>query len=134
MISSQRQYLVNISGIEHPFMTKTGGNLTADSNKVYRGGKKIPDIVTGIAEVDNITVGRAYDPDTDRALIRRLRPLVNTFTATITATETNADLVSLGEATTYAECVLVGITEPEYASDSGEPANFELEFAVPSVS
>lgn len=131
---SQRQYLVSLSGLPGTqpsyFMTKTGGNTSSDSSKVYGGGSKVPEIVTGIPETENVTVGRAYDPDRDQAVLAFLRDKVGTWTTTIIVVETDRDYNSLNKGTTYSGSVLVGITEPDFESSSGDPAAFELEFAV----
>lgn len=130
---SQRQFLVSITGIEGYFMTKSGGGISSDSTKIYSGGSRVPAIVTGIPDVENITVGRAYDNARDTALLARLRPQVGSFTTTITVQETNADFTPVGKPSVYSSAVLVGITEPDYDSGSGDPAMLELEFACTSV-
>lgn len=130
---SQRQYVVTIDRIEGKFMTKSGGSISADSTKIYNGGEKTPSIITGISEVENITVGRAFDNARDRAMLTTLRSQVGRFTTTIKVQETDADYVAVGNPVVYADAVLVGITEPEYDSGSGDPAMVELEFACRSV-
>jgi len=130
---SQRQYVVEIDGIAGKFMTKSGGSISADSTKIYNGGEKTPYIITGISEVENITVGRAYDSTRDSAVLSKLRSQVGRFTTTIKVQETDADYVAVGKPIVYSSAVLVGITEPEYDSGSGDPAMMELEFACRSV-
>ena len=130
---SQRQYVVTVDRIEGNFMTKGGGSVSADSTKIYDGGTKTPAIITGISEVENITVGRAFDTTRDRAMLQTLRSQVGRFETTIKVQETDADYVAVGSPTVYANAVLVGITEPEYDSGSGDPAMVELEFACRSV-
>ena len=130
---SQRQYVVTVDRIEGKFMTKGGGSVSADSTKIYDGGTKTPAIITGISEVENITVGRAFDTSRDRAMLQTLRSQVGRFTTTIKVQETDADYVAVGNPVVYADAVLVGITEPEYDSGSGDPAMVELEFACRSV-
>lgn len=131
---SQRQYQVAVAGFTELFMTKSGGNVTADSVKFYAGGKEVPDIVTGLRQVENITVSKAYNPDTDRALLAAARLAVGKGETTITVTETDGSLEALADAvTTYTGCVLVSVNEPEYASDSGDPAVMQLEYAVKTV-
>lgn len=130
---SQRQYVVTIDRIEGKFMTKSGGSVSADSTKIYNGGEKTPSIITGISEVENITVGRAFDTTRDRTMLTTLRTQVGRFTTTIKVQETDADYVAVGSPVVYADAVLVGITEPEYDSGSGDPAMVELEFACRSV-
>ena len=130
---SQRQYLVAVEGITGYFMTKTGGNVTADSVKFYAGGQEVPDIVTGLRQVENITVSRAYDSDVDWDFLLALRSSVGKGATTITVAETDGSLNSVGKVTTYTGCVLVSVNEPEYASDSGDPAVLQLEYAVKTV-
>ena len=132
---SQRQFIVTVDGVgtANKFMTKGGGSVSADSTKIYDGGSKTPAIITGISEVENITVGRAFDNARDRAMLATLRPQVGRFTTTIKVQETDADYVAVGNPVVYADAVLVGITEPEYDSGSGDPAMVELEFACRSV-
>lgn len=130
---SQRQYVVTVDNIEGKFMTKGGGSVSADSTKIYNGGSKTPAIITGISEVENITVGRAFDSSRDRAMLQTLRSQVGRYVTTIKVQETDADYVAVGNPVVYADAVLVGITEPEYDSGSGDPAMVELEFACSSV-
>jgi hypothetical protein len=131
--SAQRQFLVTISGIDGKFMTKSGGNISSDSNKIYNGGSTVPSIITSPSEVDNVTVSRAYDQTRDAPILQVLRPQVGRYTATITVQPADADLVAIGKSSVYADAVLVGITEPDYDSSSGDVASFELEWAVATV-
>lgn len=132
---SQRQFIVTVDGVgtANKFMTKGGGSVSADSTKIYDGGSKTPAIITGISEVENITVGRAFDTARDRAMLKDLRQKVGTFTTTIKVQETDSEYAAVGNPVVYADAVLVGITEPEYDSGSGDPAMVELEFACVSV-
>lgn len=133
---SQRQFLVSLTniGADNLFMTKSGGGVASDSTKIYSGGNNTPTIVTGIPEIENITVGRAYKQGRDDVLLQSLRTQVGTFTTTITVQEVNSSYAvgSLKKAV-YANAVLVGITEPDYDAGSGDPAMIELEFACSSV-
>jgi len=45
-LSAQRQFLVSISGINGYFMTKSGGEVSSESTKVFEGGAKTPEIIT----------------------------------------------------------------------------------------
>lgn len=130
---SQRQFLVTVDGVEGVFMTKSGGGVASDSTKIYDGGKKIPEIITSTPEIENITVGRSYKSGRDDVVLRTLREKVGRFVTTISVQETDADFVAVGKPVVYAEAVLVGITEPDYDSGSGDPAMLELEFACKSV-
>lgn len=128
--SAQRQYLVKVSGIDGRFSTKSGGNITADVSKQYDGGSLQPDVLSSPAEAENITVGRAYDHGRDAQMLKQLRKQVGSARRTITVTPTDQDMVARNRPTVYPKALLVGITEPEYDSSSGDFATFELEFAI----
>lgn len=130
--SAQRQFLVKVAGIDGYFMSKSGGNVSSDTSKVYDGGSLTPDVLAGPAEAENITVSRAYDYTRDGELLRRLRKDVGRLSTTVSVTPTNRDLVPLGSPTVYSEALLVGLTEPDYDASSGDAATYELEFAVGS--
>jgi hypothetical protein len=133
MKAAQRQFLVKVSGIDGYFMTKSGGNVSADTNKVYDGGSLIPEVMSSPAEVDNITVGRAYDAGRDEAMLHDMRKRVGRFRTTISVTPTDEDLRVNGKAVVYSDALLVGVTEMDYDSAGGDPASFEFEFAVGSI-
>ena len=133
---SQRQFLVECSheDIEGYFMQKSGGNKSADSNKIYGGGSSTPAIITGIADVENVTIGRAFDATRDTAMLKTIRDQVGVLVTDIIVAEVDADLKPVAGGTiTYSDRVLVGISEPEYESSSGDAAAVQLEFAVTSV-
>lgn len=132
--SAQRQFLVTVSGIDGKFMSKSGGGVTSDSTKIYDGGAVTPSIITSPSEVENLTVSRAYDQGRDEAILASLRPQVGRYSTSITVQPADADLVALGNPSVYSGAVLVGITEPDYDSGSGDVTMYELEFAVVSVS
>lgn len=130
MKSAQRQFLVKVGGIDGYFATKSGGNISADTNKVYDGGAISPDVLAGPAEAENISVSRAYDYNRDEPVLKRLRQQVGRWQTTISVTPTDRDLVAIAQPNVYPEALLVGITEPETDSASGDAATFELEFAI----
>lgn len=127
---SQRQYLVKIHGIKGLFQTKSGGNISADTTKVWDGGAKVPDVLSAPAEAENITVGRAYDLNRDASVLRELRRQVGRWRTTISVQTTNADMVAVGKPVVYPRALLVGLTEPDADSSSGDAATYELEFAI----
>ena len=133
---SQRQFLVTAKAadpkwvdISGTWMTKSGGNVTSDSVKVYAGGSKSPVVLTGIPEHDNVTISRAYDTGVDGPMLAKLREQVGSWRGSITIVETDPDWAPIAT-TTYTTCVLVGINVPEYESTSSDPASIQLEFAV----
>ena len=130
--SSQRMFLVKVQGIDEYFATKTGGDIQSATSKAYDGGSLNPDIITAPPEADNVVCGRNYDVDRDAPVIKRLKPLVGSWTTTISVTPTDANLVAVAEPTTYPNATLVRLAEPEVDASSGDGATLELEFAIPS--
>lgn len=128
--AAQRQFLVKVAGIEGYFATKSGGSISADTNKVYDGGADTPDVLAGPAEADNITVSRAYDYNRDEVVLKRLRKQVGKWMTTISSTPTDRDLIAIAPPNVYPEALLVGITEPDTDASSGDAATYELEFAI----
>lgn len=131
--AAQRQFLVRAPGFTGYFATKSGGNPTSEVTKAYDGGASKADTLTANAEYDNVTVGRPFDPDRDWETVRRMHPQVGRLTGPLSITPTDRDLIPVGEPMVYPEATLVGITNPEVDASSGEPATFELEFAVDDV-
>jgi hypothetical protein len=130
--SAQRQFLVKVAGIDGFFSTKTGGNISADTTKVYDGGDPTPYVLAAPAEAENVTVGRPFDPNRDSPLLARLRNRVGRDTFTVSVTPTDRDYVVIGAATVYPDALLVAVNEPEADASSGDAATLELEFAVAS--
>lgn len=133
--SAQRFFIVRVVGIGANFATKTGGDITASVTKAWDGGAKRADNIPGSSEIENITVGRTYDPDRDGVLLERLRDRVGEFTSSIVVTPTDRRFIrsSRAKPTVYDDCVLVRIKEPDVDASSSDPATFELEFAVGDV-
>lgn len=133
MKSSQRQALVKAQGIEGYFMTKTGGNITAEVTKAYDGGSSVPDLIAAPKDVDNVTISRGFDPIRDGQLLRVLRGKVGVFQTTLTVTPTDRDYATVDEPIVYAPALLVGVTDIEVDAASGDLQTYELVFAVGDV-
>lgn len=131
--NSQRQFLVKVQGIDGNFMTKSGGNSSAEVTKAYDGGDNVPDIIPGPREVEDVTVSRGFDPLRDGPILRTMRRLVGSFETTVTVTPTDRDYVALDEPTVYSPALLVGVNEVETDAGSGDLAAYELTFAVADV-
>jgi hypothetical protein len=127
---TQRQNIVKVSGINGTFQTKSGGNISSDPTKVYDGGETVPDVLASPPEADNITVSRAYDVVRDGPVLRELRRKVGRMRATVSVTTTDADMVVNDKPMVYPDALLVGLSEPEADSSSGDASTYELEFAV----
>lgn len=133
MYASQRQFLVKVSTVDGYFASKTGGSVTADSTDVWDGGALTPAKLASPATTEDVTLTRPFDPDRDRSVINRLRPLVGRWRTTVSVQDTDADLVAIGPPTVYANALLIGLTDPEVDAASGDATTFELVFAVESV-
>ncbi len=128
--SAQRQFLVKVSGFRGFFATKTGGNITAATSKVYDGGATKPEVLAGPSEAENIVVTRPYDPRRHPRDLAFLRARVGRLTRTISVTPTDRNLVAVGRATVYPGALLVGVNDPDVDAQSGDAATLQLEFAV----
>lgn len=130
--STQRQFLVSIGGVGQYFATKTGGNVSAATSKVWDGGAKRPDVLAAPAEADNIVIGRPYDPERDQPVVKELKPRVGEWTTTVTCTPLDRNMTPVRgvEPDVYPDALLVRVTSPETDAASGDAARFELEFAV----
>jgi hypothetical protein len=131
--SSKRMFLVKVGGLEGTWQKKTGGNQSSDVTKVYDGGAPDPDLITSPSQSDNVTVTRTYQNSRDASILSSLRQQVGRYIDTLSVTATDADFNAVSEPIVYSNAVLVGINEPEPDSGSGDPADFDLVFAVGSV-
>lgn len=111
-------------------MTKTGGELTSDTTKVFDGGSVQPDVLAGPPQASNIVLTRAYDVDRDGPIIKALKSRVGTFQATISVTPTDRNLNVTDTPATYPNALLVSLQEPDADASSGDAATYQLEFAV----
>jgi hypothetical protein len=133
MKSSQRQALVKAQGIEGYFMTKTGGNISAEVTKAYDGGSSVPDLIAAPKDVDNVTISRGFDPIRDGQLLRVLRSKVGVFQTTLTVTPTDRDYAAVDEPIVYSPALLVGVNDIEVDAASGDLQVYELVWACGDV-
>lgn len=132
--TAERQFLVTVPGIDStPFAQKSGGDVTAETIKVWNGGGLIPDVLAGPAEVSEITLTRPYDRLLDAGTLAALRKGVGNTRYTINVQPTDESLIASGPLTVYPNCLLVGFTELTMDASSGAAVMFGLQFAVPSV-
>ena len=138
MKAANRQFLVKIDGIGNGWdywATKSGGEVTADSNKVWDGGTLVPDVLAAPPEVGDITCARPYDPDRDQIILNQLITQVGQWRTTISVQPTYADLtVARTKPRVYSNALLVGVREPEPDASSGDGSDYELTFTVASAS
>lgn len=134
---SQRQILAKIAPVDtlvHPALTGyfaqvSGGEITAAVEKIYVGGQKFPELLCAPSEVGDITLTKHYD-DLDRGNLNKIRQYVGSAFYNVTIYYLNCDISSGKPDRAYANCLLVGITEPDGDSSSGAPATFALTFSV----
>lgn len=131
MKSSKRQFLVTVTGYGY-FATKAGGRVAADVARVYDGGSLRPELMSGPAQAENITVSRPYDPLRDGPMLAALRQRVGIYETDIIVQATDRSLVKIGGASpvTYPKALLVGLDEPDYDAQSADPGMVQLEFAI----
>lgn len=138
MKAAQRQFLVSIdqlgSHTQDYWGTKSGGGITAEATKVFDGGKLQPEVITAPPEVDDVTITRPYDPLRDQPIIQRLKRMVGQWRTTITVQPAESDLTAARvDPDVYPDAVLIGLTPSEVDASSGDPASYELVFAVGSL-
>lgn len=133
MKASKRQFLVKVAGIEGYFMTKTGGNITAEVNKVYDGGSKTPDVISSPPQADDVVLTRGYDPYRDGPILTQLRGQVGKYRSTVSVTPTDEDLVAIADdASVYPDALLTGLDDSEVDAGSGDAATYQLTFSIGS--
>jgi hypothetical protein len=129
--SRARSFLITVSGFDGFFDTKTGGELSKGSRRYYNGGDTVPDVNTDPAEYSDLIVGRAFRVGRDDRMLRDARRLTVSRDSehTVRVQPIDASGVPVGIATTY-RGILVGATDPDADSNSGDPAKAALRFAV----
>lgn len=131
--AAQRQIIASVSGIAGYFSQVTGGQVTAATSKVFDGGAKFPDVVSGSRDVGDVTVTRPYRPSVDEPILQALRQVVGSTRHDVVVQSTDADLVPVGRPRTYSQALLTGVTEPDGDASSGTPATYSLVFTVGTV-
>ncbi len=141
--SSQRQIVAQISPVNpeghargprftNYFAQVSGGEITANVEKVYDGGALTPDVLCAPAEIGDITVTRHFN-DSDAGSLRVARQRVGQVYYDVSVYTLDCDLASAVADRVYSKALLVGISEPDGDSASGAPATFSLTFSVGAV-
>lgn len=115
------------------FAQVTGGEITASVEKIYIGGKLFPEVLCAPAEIGDITITRHYDHDIDGTFLNGVRQMVGRAYYDITIDELNCNVAIPDVRRTYAQALLVGLTEPDGDAASGAPATYSLTFSIQSV-
>lgn len=145
---AQRQFLVTVQGVrpfrDLPgyFAAKTGGNVSADTTKVWDGGSLTADVVSAPADVENITLTRPFDTTRrdprqlmggDHMILDYLRDKVGVYECSISVVVTDRMLRAVipgARPTVYPSCLLTTLNEPEFDASSGDPTSLSLEFTI----
>lgn len=115
------------------FAQVSGGEITANVEKIYDGGALTPEVLCAPSEIGDITVTRHFDVDRDGTPLRRLRQLVGQVYYDVSVFTLNCDLEGDTPDRVYHKALLVGISEPDGDSASGAPATYSLTFSVGAV-
>lgn len=116
------------------FAQVSGGAITATVEKTYDGGAKFPETLCAPLTIGDITVTRQYDPDRDGPSIKQIRSMVGSVYYDVLVYDLNCDLIVLGTERVYPQALLIGLTEPDGDSSSGNVAMFSLAFSISGVS
>ena len=129
--ASARQQLVEVAGIPGYMSQKQGGDVEAESSKVWDRGNLRPDVLSSPSETGNVTVSKPYRPAVHAPILRQLAKMVGRYRTTVSVYDTDPDLGPVGSPReTYANALLVGLKWPEHDAGSSDAGMFELEFAV----
>lgn len=129
---AQRQFLWTVQGIDGNWSTKAGGDTTAATSDAYNGGDPVPEKLGSNPVTGNITLTRPYKASL-RAVEDRLTPQVGEWTTTIVGYDRDRAGIPVGKPRVYNDALLVRLKGVDYDESSGEPTNFEAEFAVPEA-
>lgn len=128
--ATKRQYLVTIEGIPGTWRQFSGAGGSASVTKDYDGGSDRADLLAGPAEWDDIEVTRTIAPSRDDVWVAQLRKLLGRGVFNITKQATDANWTKVGNPTTYPDCLLNGLQEPETDAASSDAAEIKLTFAT----
>lgn len=131
-LSRKRSWLITVSGVAGAWDTKTGAKKTAGSRKYFGGGNTVPQVLTDPSEYDDLVIGRAFDAARDMPVIVALRPSVGVSEHTVRCQPLDPTGAPVGPATTY-RGTLIGQTDPDVDSESGDVGTYNLTFSVVDV-
>lgn len=142
--ASQRQIVASIRRVNEEghrkgpivdgkFAQVSGGEITANVEKIYDGGALTPEVLCAPAEIGDITVTRHFDVDRDGGPLRKLRQVVGQVYYDVSIFTLDCDLANDKADRIYHRALLVGISEPDGDSASGAPATYSLTFSVGAV-
>lgn len=134
MKSAKWQFLVRVDGIEGFWAGKTGGSITADTNKAWDGGARRPDVLGGRPNTEDVELTRPFDPIRDQPMINALKSRVGVWRTTLSSQPVNADLTSVAvPGDVYSDALLTKLSVPEVDASSSDAAEIGLTFAVGDI-
>jgi hypothetical protein len=134
MKSAKWQFLVKVEGIEGYWAGKTGGSITADTNKAWDGGAKRADVLGGRPNTEDVELVRPFDPIRDQPVLNALKSRVGEWRTTLSAQGVYADMTAVPiPGDIYSDALLIKLSPPEVDASSSDPAEIGLTFAVSDV-
>lgn len=136
MKSAGNQWLVTSPAFgSRTFSKKTGGEKQSNTAKWYDGGATTPDVLASSPETTDVVLTNAYDPDVDGQLLQTAKAQVGILRTTISIVPLLGDMtrVPSGRPDVYTNALLKGVKLAEVDANSGDPATYELTFAVADV-
>lgn len=137
MKAAGNQFLVTTPAFgSRTFSKKTGGEKQANTSKWYDGGSTTPDVLASAPETTDVVLTNAYDPDVDGSILRTAKAQVGILRTTLSIVPLLGDMtrVPSGVPDVYSNALLKGVKLIEVDANSGDPAQWELTFAVADVS
>jgi len=134
MKSAKWQFLVKVDGIDGYWAAKTGGSISADTNKAWDGGARRPDVLGGRPNTEDVELTRPFDPIRDQPLLNSLKSRVGEWRTTLSTQPIYADMTAVPTpGDVYSEALLIKLSMPEVDASSSDPAELALTFAVSAV-
>jgi hypothetical protein len=136
---SQSSFLITISGYSGKvfFSNKTGGAKKASASSYNDGLARANKKVVGAFSVDDLTLERAFDPDTDPAFIKFLDTYCQKdqgdFVITVQPIENCTQANPIGSPMTYTGCQYMGTEFPDVDRSSDSVAMIKYSFSADDV-
>jgi hypothetical protein len=130
---SQRQSLVTVDGIDGYWAQRTGGEGETAITRVYNGGDKMAELLSGPTTYTDLVVTRPYDRVRDGQYKAFLLAGQGSWMTTIAEVDTDSNLIPQATGVSWLG-KLTHVKFPETNSGSGAAAEIALTFAVANAS
>lgn len=128
--ATQRQQLVEVTGIPGYMGTKEGGDVESETSKSRDGGSLKTETFASPSETSDVTVSKMYRARIHGPILKDWASKVGRLRTTIKVWDTDPDLGPIGQPVVYADALLKGLKRPEHDANGGDPSMFELVFGV----